>query len=132
MTRIGDHVLPPDAVPDELDVLRRRLRTFIDDELLPVERQHRLADEHQAPVDLRRWVRQRSRELSLFTLFQPRELGGGGLGPLGLAILHETVGASGSVETRWALNAASSIAVFNPLIDALSPVPLLSRTSLPA
>ena len=102
MTRIGHHVLPPGGVPDELDVLRRRLRAFIDDELLPVERQHGLADEHQAPAELRRWVRQRSRELGLFTLFQPRELGGGGLGPLGLAILHETVGASGSTLARFA------------------------------
>jgi alkylation response protein AidB-like acyl-CoA dehydrogenase len=96
-------VLGSEPVPPALDDLRRRLRAFIDDELLPVERARGLTDEHQAAPELRRWVRQRSRELGLFTLFQSRELGGDGLGPLGLAVLHEAVGASGSALARLAL-----------------------------
>lgn len=103
MRKIVHCVLPPDALPDDIHEIRRRLRAFIEDELLPVERERGLADEHQAPADLRRWVRRRSRELSIFTLLQPRELGGGGLGPLALAALYETIGASGSALARYAL-----------------------------
>ncbi len=103
MSGTRGRVPPPEAVPVELEGLRHRLRAFIEDELLPVERERRLADEHESPAELRRWVRQRSRELGLFALFQPRELGGGGLGPLGLAVLHETVGGSGSALARFAL-----------------------------
>jgi alkylation response protein AidB-like acyl-CoA dehydrogenase len=103
MTGIGDRLLPPDALPDAIDTPRQRLRAFIDDELLPVERQRGLTDPHQTPAELRRWVRQRSRELGIFTVFQPRELGGGGLGPLALAALYQVVGASGSALAPFAL-----------------------------
>jgi alkylation response protein AidB-like acyl-CoA dehydrogenase len=95
--------LPPEAVPGELEALRDRLRAFIENELLPAERDQRLPDEHRAPPELRRWVRRRSRELGVFTAFQPRDLGGGGLGPLALVALHEAVGASGSALARLAL-----------------------------
>jgi alkylation response protein AidB-like acyl-CoA dehydrogenase len=99
----GGPALPSEPIPAELEALRGRLRAFVEEELLPVERERRLPDEHQAPPELRRWVRQRSRELGLFTAFQPRELGGGGLGPVGLAVLHEAVGASGSALARLAV-----------------------------
>lgn len=36
-------------------------------------------------------------------MFQPCDLGGGGLGPLGLAVLYEAVGASGSALARFVL-----------------------------
>src|SRR5262245_65864912 len=103
MTGTALDLLACDPIPGDLDPVRLRLLAFIGDELLPVERQHGFADEYQAPAEIRRWVRRRASELGLFTVFQPRELGGGGLGPLGLAVLHEAVGASGSVLARLSL-----------------------------
>jgi alkylation response protein AidB-like acyl-CoA dehydrogenase len=103
MSGTRGHVSPPEAVPAELEELRQQLSVFIEDEVLPVEREGRLGREHEPPAAVRRWVRRRSHELGLFTLFQPRELGGRGLGPLGRAVLHEAVGASGSALARFAL-----------------------------
>src|SRR5262245_59659536 len=71
--------LPLEAVPLEIHALRRRLREFIERELLPLEREQALADERAVPAALRRRVRERARELGLFALFHPRELGGEGL-----------------------------------------------------
>ena len=92
-----------DALPPPLWTLRETLRGFLADEVRAAERQHHIGDEGDASPELRRWVRTRSREIGLFTAFQPAELGGAGLGPLGLAALHEVIGASGTVLGRFAL-----------------------------
>jgi alkylation response protein AidB-like acyl-CoA dehydrogenase len=100
----ADSVLSsPGGVPAELGALARRLRAFIDDELIPAERTHGIHEAHEAPAEVRRWVRRRARELGLYTLLQPTAVGGGGLGPLGGAVLHETSAASGSALARFAL-----------------------------
>jgi len=87
----------PAGLSRELTALRARLRTFVDEELLPAEGRHEVREEGEASADLRRWVRQRAAEQGLFRLAQPREVGGGGLGPLGQVALHEEIAASGAV-----------------------------------
>jgi alkylation response protein AidB-like acyl-CoA dehydrogenase len=100
----GQGVLPaPTGLSADLDALRSRLQAFIGDELIPAERERGVHEAHEAPADLRRWVRRRSRELGLYALLQPTALGGGGLGPLGASALHETCAASGSALARFSL-----------------------------
>jgi alkylation response protein AidB-like acyl-CoA dehydrogenase len=92
-----------DALPLPLLALREALRRFLVEEVRAAERLHHVGDEGDAPPDLVRWVRTRSRELGLFSALQPAELGGAGLGPLGVAALHEVIGASGAALGRFAL-----------------------------
>jgi alkylation response protein AidB-like acyl-CoA dehydrogenase len=81
----------PIALPQEISALRERLRAFIAEELEPAAAKEGVADEAQASPSLRRWVRARSAEAGFFRLAQPAELGGGGLGPVGLTALHEEI-----------------------------------------
>ncbi|HEY8837096.1 MAG TPA: acyl-CoA dehydrogenase family protein [Dehalococcoidia bacterium] len=92
-----------DTLPPELEELRQRLRAFLNDELLPAEREHGIVEEADATPDLRRWARTRSSELGFFRLTQPADIGGAGLGPLGQTALREEIAASGSVLGRFVL-----------------------------
>jgi alkylation response protein AidB-like acyl-CoA dehydrogenase len=78
-------------LPPEISALRERLRAFIAEELEPAAAKEGIADEAQASASLRRWARARSAEAGFFRLAQPAELGGGGLGPVGLTVLHEEI-----------------------------------------
>ena len=84
-------ILDPIALPPEISALRERLRAFIAEELEPAAAKEGVADEAQASPSLRRWARARSAEAGFFRLAQPAELGGGGLGPVGLTALHEQI-----------------------------------------
>jgi len=81
--------LPPDLLH-----LRTRLERFLADEVLPLEDGHPSAEEPSE--DLRRRVRRLSDERGFFRLGLPAEDRGGGLGPLGMTVVRETIAASGS------------------------------------
>jgi alkylation response protein AidB-like acyl-CoA dehydrogenase len=81
-------------LPAALAPLRETLRRFLEDEVLPAERREQVAEESQAAPVLRSWARARSAELGFYRLAQPLELGGGGLGPLGLVALYEEIARS--------------------------------------
>lgn len=91
------------ALPPDLAALRQRLHAFLHDELLPRERETGVADEADAADELRRWVRGRANELGFYRLLQPRDLGGGGVGPLGATALREEIAASGAALGRFVL-----------------------------
>jgi alkylation response protein AidB-like acyl-CoA dehydrogenase len=81
----------PIDLPPEIAALRERVRAFISNELEPASRREGIVDEAQASAPLRRWARARSAEIGLYRLAQPPELGGGGLGPVGLTALYEEI-----------------------------------------
>ncbi len=81
-------------LPAAIASLRDRLHRFLEDEILPAERRDGVLDEAQAGLPLKSWVRARSAELGLYRLAQPVDVGGGGLGPLGLVALHEEIARS--------------------------------------
>jgi alkylation response protein AidB-like acyl-CoA dehydrogenase len=80
-------------IPDELLELRSSLRQFIDREIRPMEDAHRReileTGTFEALKEERLKVRKRSAELGFYTLHMPEEVGGGGVGYLGQALLHE-------------------------------------------
>jgi acyl-CoA dehydrogenase len=96
-------------LPAEIDAPCGRLGALLRDEVLPAERRHGVRGPADAPAELRRWVRRRSEELGLYRLLQPADVGGGALGPLAHAALHETVGASGTVLGNLALGGAGGL-----------------------
>lgn len=92
--------MPVINVPDEFLALADSLKDFIAREVMPIEDQH--AQELQATghitgaIELRRALRKKSAANGFYGLFMPEEVGGGGVGYLGMTIAYETVAASGS------------------------------------
>ncbi len=75
------------TIPAELDGLRRRVATFVRDEVLPAEA--------EAEADLEgvlERLRQRARDAGLWTPHLPPEWGGLGVGPLGMALISQECG----------------------------------------
>ncbi len=83
------------TLPPELDDYRRRVRTFVEDEILPVEADRANWDEHEniadAPLAA---LREKAKAAGLWTLQLPKELGGQGLPMVGVAACYEEMNRS--------------------------------------
>lgn len=85
------------TVPEEIEMLRETLRRFVTEEVIPLQREHKLSFDTAPPKELRRQVRLRSKALGLYGLDMPREVGGAGLSCSGRCLLemevhfHDTV-----------------------------------------
>ena len=92
--------MPVIAIPDEYAALTDALRDFVDREVRPLEdaRAQELQETgHIAEaVDLRRGLRKKSVQAGYYGLFMPEEVGGGGVGYLGMALAYEAVAQTGS------------------------------------
>ena len=89
----------PESLPPDLVALRDRIRAFVDDDLSPLERD--LDPDAPVPADVRQRVRERSRELGLFGMTQPREFDGSEAGPLAMAVARETLAAGNCTLGRY-------------------------------
>ena len=83
------------TVPDDLKDLMRRLRAFIEEEVLPAEAE--ISDPHDILTswDVVERLRDKARERGLYTPHLPEEWGGLGLGVLGMALVNQECGVSG-------------------------------------
>jgi alkylation response protein AidB-like acyl-CoA dehydrogenase len=92
--------MPVIAIPDEYVALTDALRDFVEREARPLEEAN--AKELQETghigneVELRRGLRKKSAAAGFYTLFMPEDVGGGGIGYLGMALAYEAVAATGS------------------------------------
>jgi len=77
---------------DQLAALKSRMRAFIDDEVIPQETILLKEDEQAAQVMAA--LKQRARELGLWALGHPKEIGGGGMPLMDFAFLNEVIGRS--------------------------------------
>jgi acyl-CoA dehydrogenase len=82
------------TIPAPLAALVARVRAYVIDDALPAESE--IADPHDL---LSSWevvdrLRARARELGLFVPHMPAEYGGLGVGPLGMALISQEVGAA--------------------------------------
>jgi alkylation response protein AidB-like acyl-CoA dehydrogenase len=88
------------AIPDEYVALTDALRDFVAREAMPIEEQHArdLQDTGHisGAVEIRRELRKKSVQAGFYGLFMPEEVGGGGVGYLGMALAYEAVAATGS------------------------------------
>ncbi len=80
------------TIPPELEQLRRRVAQFVRDEVMPLE----VHDEHitfddYAPL---KKLREKARAVGLWTPHLPKEWGGLGAGPLGMALISQELGVS--------------------------------------
>ena len=86
--------------------LRDRLRRLID-ELRPLEAQ--AGDGEAVPTEVVLEVRRRAREAGFYSIGVTKEDGGGGLGPLGMAVLREEIAYRGSPFGRHILGGAVGV-----------------------
>lgn len=94
-------------LPADLTALRERLTRFLVDEVRPLEEGVPAGEE--PPAELRRKVRTLSDERGFFRLGLPVAEGGGGMGPLGMTVVRETIAASGLVLGRSVLGAGGGM-----------------------
>lgn len=66
------------AAAEEVEALRRTLNRFVSEEVIPLEREHRLTWDEVPPKELRKQVRLRSKALGLYGVDMPAGVGGGG------------------------------------------------------
>ncbi len=77
----------------ELEELRTRVRAFVDEHVIPVEQ--RVFDEDQRGDDSTlRLLQAKARAAGLWTPHLSKDLGGQGLGPMGMAVLFREMGRS--------------------------------------
>ncbi len=83
------------TLPPELDDYRRRVRAFVEEEILPVEADRANWDEHEniadAPLAA---LRAKAKAAGLWTLQLPKEVGGQGLPMVGVAACYEEMNRS--------------------------------------
>ena len=83
------------TLPPELDDYRRRVRAFVEEEILPVEADRANWDEHEniadAPLAA---LRAKAKAAGLWTLQLPKDVGGQGLPMVGVAACYEEMNRS--------------------------------------
>lgn len=86
------------ALPEELTAFRDMLARFVDRELIPLE--GRLDDDGRLPEADREAVRAKAKKAGLWLLDVPENLGGGGLGALGMVLFWEEISRTTAVPAR--------------------------------
>ncbi|WP_367198413.1 acyl-CoA dehydrogenase family protein [Amorphus sp. 3PC139-8] len=86
------------ALPDELSAFRDMLARFVDRELIPLET--RLDEDGALPAAERAQVCEKAKQAGLWLLDLPQELGGAGLGALGMTLFWEEISRTTAVPAR--------------------------------
>jgi acyl-CoA dehydrogenase len=87
-------------LPEELQILKRTVRRFVDSELIPLERVYRHDGEGAMPEHLLKPLQEKARAMGLWQLDVPEEYGGAGLGLLARCVIHEQVARSAALPYR--------------------------------
>ena len=85
-------------LPDELSMLRDMVRRFVDEELIPIE--GKSLDGQKLKPEIEERLTARCKELGLWQIDVPKELGGQGLGVLGRSIVWAELGRTVALPTR--------------------------------
>ncbi len=85
-------------LPDELRQLQDMVRRFVDEELIPLE--GRSLDGQKLKPEIEQKLTARCKELGLWQIDVPEELGGQGLGVLGRSIVWSELGRTVALPTR--------------------------------
>lgn len=81
------------SLTEELADLESRTRTFMDEQVLPNEQQL-VAEDREDTDTLLRGLQEQARQAGLWTPHLPKDLGGLGLGVMGMSVLFRTMGRS--------------------------------------
>jgi acyl-CoA dehydrogenase len=86
-------------LPEELQMLKRTVRRFVDSELIPLEREFRPEGE-EMPEHLLKPLQEKTKSMGLWLLDVPEEYGGAGLGLLSRCVIAEELFRSVAVPFR--------------------------------
>lgn len=87
-------------LPEELKMLKEMLRRFVDQELIPIERE--TLDGAELKPDIKTWFDKRAKELGLWHFDVPVKFGGQGMGLLAKAVVWSEVNRTIALPTRSA------------------------------
>ena len=87
-------------LPEELKILKDMLRRFVDQELIPIERE--TLDGADLKPEIQTWFDKRAKELGLWHFDVPVEFGGQGMGLLAKAVVWSEVNRTIALPTRSA------------------------------
>lgn len=87
-------------LPEELQLLKRTVRRFVDSELIPLERTYRHDGEGPMPEHLLKPLQEKTKGMGLWLLDVPAEYGGAGLGLLARCVIHEEIWRSAALPFR--------------------------------
>ena len=79
------------TLPEELQMLKETVRRFVDEELIPLERDYR-PEADPMPDPLLRPLQEKAKKIGLWLLDVPKEFGGAGLDLLTRCIVYEQLG----------------------------------------
>lgn len=83
------------ALPPDIEDVRRRVRAFVDERLIPLEADRANYDEHEnIHPDVLRRLRGEAKAAGLWALQMPKSRGGGGLPVVGMAACYEEMNRS--------------------------------------
>jgi acyl-CoA dehydrogenase len=97
-------------LPEEIALLQKTVRRFVEEELIPLEKKVPEADE--LPADVQAKLESKTKELGLWLLEVPQEYGGAGLSCLAISVIYEQVSRSSLVPFR-------SSGIFGPKVGAI-------------
>lgn len=80
------------SIPPEIEEIRRKITAFMEEYVYPNE--DKFVEEQGLPADLERQLQQKAKEQGLWAPHMPKELGGMGIGVVGLALVNEIIGRS--------------------------------------
>jgi acyl-CoA dehydrogenase len=83
------------TIPPELTDLLARIRAYIEEEVLPAEREIVDREDILGSWDVVERLREKARERGIYTPHLPEEYGGLGVGVLGMALISQECGVSG-------------------------------------
>ena len=89
--------MPSPQASEPIASVRARLAEYLNNELIPFERERGLGYEDRFPKELVRSVWQRCRELGFYGIHLPPALGGPGVSLSDLCLLKDDVAASGTI-----------------------------------
>lgn len=98
-----------------------KLQDFIQNELLPYEKEQQLNAEEDIPMEAIKWVRKRSRELGFYGINLPEEYGGQDISLKGLCIFKEALARSGAVLWGQVLGEIGGPLRIGQLLESFTP-----------
>src|ERR1700693_3532131 len=76
-------------LPEDLALLQKTVRRFVQEEMIPLEKQ--VPEAEDIPSDIMTRLQEKAKELGLWALEVPQEIGGAGLGCLPICVIYEEV-----------------------------------------
>ena len=76
-------------LPEEIALLQKTVRRFVEEELIPLEK--KVPDADELPADVQAKLESKTKELGLWLLEVPQEYGGAGLSCLAISVIYGEV-----------------------------------------